>query len=113
VDRLLAGSLSDGARSELVTCGHPRYKLSDACHWSVPTEPLHRTVSALHGASFDRVVYGGEGCAAYLNSTDEEAGKRRIPVVSENVLYCAMHAAGVRPSTLVDSRLGATRRRRL
>ena len=96
-------------RRELVICGHPRYKHTDFCQWSVPPDPMRRTVEALTGPSFDRVIYGGEGCLSWLNSTSETEGRTfRIPTVSENVLYCAMRAAGVQPSGTVDTRIDAT-----
>ena len=112
---LLRGKLTARMAEEVVVCVHPRYKHSDFCHWSVPPAPLQRTVEQLVGSSFDALVYHGAGlgskhadCAAYLNSTDETQTppKTRIPLVSENIYYCAMRAARARPSQLVDVRSG-------
>ena len=74
----------------------------DFCQWSVPTDALTRTIRVLaeSNASFDRVVYGGddaESCAEYLNRSTN-AAKHSIPPVSENILYCAMNAAGTLPA---------------
>ena len=95
---------------ELVLCGHPRYKHTDFCNWSVPPDPLVRTMEMLTGEAFDQVIYGGEGCEAYLtnNATDGVGRPMHIPAVSENVLYCAMRAGGVRPSSLVDTKAGVS-----
>ena len=104
---LTEGTLPQDLRNEFVTCGHPHFLKTDFCQWSVPPEPLTRTVQMLHGDAFERTIYGGDGCAAFLNSSGgaEFVHMRpsfRIPVFSESVLFCAMLAAGVTPSDLVD-----------
>ena len=103
-DLLFHNSLPTAKSNELVMCGHPRYKQTDFCNWSVPPAPMMRAVAKLNGASFDQTVYGGEGCEAYLtkNFTDASGRAIRVPAVSENILYCAMREAGVTPSLLID-----------
>lgn len=101
-DLLARGALDAKRASEIVTCGRLRFKYTDFCQWSVPASALERTIDALGSstASFERVVYGGDGrepCAHYLNRTDN-AVQMRIPPVSENIMYCAMNAAGTRPA---------------
>ena len=90
----------------------------DFCQWSVPPDPLRRTIEVMSGEAFNRVVYGGEGCAAYLNRSGqpwrplgsgqpERPAPVGLPLVSENIMYCAMRDAGVLPSPLADSSASA------
>ena len=112
-NQLILGVLPLEKRTEVVSCGHPRFKHTDFCQWSVPSEPLRRTIEQLTGDAFERTIYqrSEDGmyadCADYLNATNEKEHKHRMPLVSENVLYCALRAAGLRASTLVDRRPGA------
>lgn len=106
------GQLGALRSSELVTCDRPRTHAMDFCLWSAPPAPLLRTAEALAGASFDAIVHGGggESCAAYLNRTStpwlngssDAHGAAGVPLYSENILFCAMRAVGVRPSPLAD-----------
>ena len=114
-DALVQGKLSTEGHIEIVTCGHPRVKHTDFCQWSVPPNPMRRMVETLNGPSFDDVVYGGEGCASFLSNASFPPAQApsplfpngrtsKIPLFSENVLFCAMRAAGVKPSGIDDRR---------
>jgi hypothetical protein len=93
-DLYVSGKLDQRRANELVTCRHPRTKLTDFCQWSVPMGPLVRVVDALSGDEFARTVFGDgrhESCLSFLNRTippwldldtreetmNDEAGARR------------------------------------
>ena len=88
--------LDEHKANELVTCHRPKGKRMDFCQWSAPPAPLIRTLEAIRGSRLWHVVYN-QSCAEYLHSIGFHA-------VSENILLCAMHQAGVTNSTLVDAR---------
>ena len=94
----------------LMNCRQPRLKRIDFCSWSAPAGPLLDTLAALQlELSGDR--HRESRCRAYLQyglQTEfmchaglTESGLEHEGVFSEHVLFCAMRAANVTPSSLV------------
>ena len=86
------GVLADASWArEVVTCGWPRVKRTDFCLWSAPPAPLAGVVGALLGDAFPRTVHE-HNCSGFLEEShrSDELVPIFPPVVSENVLLCAM-----------------------
>ena len=86
------------SRGGVSTCTACRLKSTDFCLWSAPAAALRDMLEELRGNRFDRLVVGGGGllpCQQRLRNLTTTC--RFHPVAfSENVLFCAMHAAGLR-----------------
>ena len=82
--------------NRLELCDKPRSRRVDFCFWSSPVGPLIRAVEALEDELSGNATSEAR-CQSYLNAL-------RVAVFSENILFCAMHRAGVAGTVVTDDR---------
>jgi hypothetical protein len=70
-----------------------RLKRGDFCFWSAPPEPLFMTLERVVGVELAGIEEHEERCKQWLNRST--VGAANFPVLSENVLLCAMYGVGV------------------